>query len=83
MEIYNASQARENLFKIVEHVTLSHDPIYIISKKKKVVMIAEEDYEAMKETLYLCTIPGLKESIIKASKDEAEEFAEEIKWDEL
>ena len=83
MEIYTTSQARENLFKIVDRVTISHDPVYIVSKKKKVVLLSEEDYEAMKETLYLCSIPGMKESIIEASKGKKEDFVEEIKWDEL
>jgi antitoxin YefM len=83
MEIYTTSQAREKLFKIVEHVTMSHDPVYIVSKKKKVVILSEEDYEAMKETLYLSSIPGMKESLIKASKGKKEDFVEEINWDEL
>ena len=83
MEIYTTSQARENLFKIVDHALESHNPVYIISKKKKVVMIAEEDYEAMKETLYLTSIPGMRDSILKASKGKKEDFTSEIKWDEL
>lgn len=83
MEIYTTSQARNNLFKLVDYTASSHDPVYIVSKKGKAVLISEEDYEAMAETLYLSSIPGMKESIIKSSKAKKEDFTDEIKWDEL
>lgn len=50
MEIYTTSQARANLFKIVEQTNETHDPIFIVGKTKKAVLISEEDYKAMQET---------------------------------
>ena len=78
MDIYTTSQARTNLFKIVEHVNISHEPVYIVGKKNKAVIIAEEEYKALIETLYLTSIPGMKESIIAASKDSLEDYTDHL-----
>ena len=78
MDIYTTSQARTNLFKIVEHVSISHEPVYIVGKKNKAVIIAEEEYKALIETLYLTSIPGMKESIIAASKDSLEDYTDHL-----
>jgi prevent-host-death family protein len=53
MEIYTTSQARANLFQLVEHTNASHNPVYIVGKNSKAVLISEEDYREMIETLYL------------------------------
>lgn len=83
MEIYTTSQARANLFKLVEHTNDTHDPVYIVGKHNKAVLLAEEDYRAMLETLYITSIPGMKESILKASKDPLDEFSDKIDWDNV
>ncbi len=83
MNMYTTSQARANLFKIIDHASGAHEPIYIIGKKNKVVLIAEEDYRAMAETLYITSVPGLKDSILKASKEPIENFSDEINFDDV
>lgn len=83
MEFYNTSQARNNLFKIIDHVVASHEPTYIVGKQNKVVMIAEEDYRSLMETLHIISVPGLKESILEASKEPIEEFSETIDWENV
>lgn len=83
MEIYTTSQARANLFKIVSYTNQSHDPVYIVGKSNKAVIISEEDYRAMTETLYITSIPNLKDSILKASKEPIESFTEVIDWNEV
>lgn len=83
MEIYTTSQARANLFKLVDHTNKSHSPIYIVGKNKKAVLIAEEDYRAMIETLYLISIPGMKDSLINASKESTKDCVEEIDWENV
>ena len=65
MPIINASTARNNLFKIMEDAINTHDPIYITGKKGNVVLLSEEDYRSIQETLYLCSIPGMKEKLIE------------------
>lgn len=83
MNMYTTSQARANLFKIIDHAVQSHDPVYIIGKKNKVVLIAEEDYRAIAETLHITSVPGLKESILKASQEPIENFSDEIDFDNV
>lgn len=78
MNMYTTSQARANLFKIIDHAAESHEPVYIIGKKNKVVMMSEEDYRAIAETLYITSVPSLKDSILKMSKEPLENFSDEI-----
>ena len=83
MEIYTTSQARANLFKLLEYTVESHEPVYIVGKNKKGVLISEEDYRAMVETLYISSIPGMKDSILSASKESLEDFSDKIDWDNV
>ena len=83
MEIYTASQAQDNLIEIIDHVAQSHEPTYIVGERGKAVLIAESDYRAMMETLHLTSIPGMKDSIIRASKEPLEEFSEDIDWNNV
>ena len=78
MEIYTTSQARQELFKLVDSTSETHDPIYIVGKRNKAVLISEDDYRAMVETLYITSVPGMKESIIKAQKEPIKNFSEKI-----
>ena len=83
MEIYTTSQARANLFKLIEQTAQSHDPVYIVGKNNKAVLISEQDYRAMVETLYISSIPGMKESILQASQAPIESFSDKIDWDNV
>lgn len=78
MNTYTTSQARADLFKLIDNINETHDPIYIVGKRNKAVLIAEEDYRSMLETLYITSIPGMKESIIEENKKPLSDFAEEI-----
>jgi len=83
MEIYTTSQARANLFQLVDHAAESHNPVYIVGKKNKVVLIDEKDYQALIETLYIASIPGMKESILKARNEPIETYSDKIDWDNV
>ena len=83
MEIYTTSQARAELFKLVDTTNLTHDPIYIVGRRSKAVLIAEEDYRAMQETLHLMSVPGLKNSILVARQEPLNTCVESIDWDDL
>ena len=82
MDIYTTSQARANLFKIIDYVAASHDPVHIVGKNNKAVLISEEDYTSLIETLYITSIPGLKESIIRESKEPITSFSDTINLDD-
>lgn len=71
---YTASQAREKIFKIMDEVNLTHEPVYIKSKRNSVVVLAKEDYDGLQETLAIYSVPGLVQSILEASNSPSEEW---------
>jgi prevent-host-death family protein len=79
-KIMSASEARANIYKLMDETAESHEPIIITGKRNNVVMISEEDWRAIEETLYLNSIPGMAESIIEAMNAPDSEFSEEIEW---
>lgn len=78
MNIYTTIQAKNKLVKLVDDANQTHEPIYIIGKNHKAVLIAEDDYSAMVETLHIVSVPGLKESIIDMHGQPAHEYSEDI-----
>jgi antitoxin YefM len=69
MTIVTTTQAREQLFGLAKKSVKGHMPIKIRSKAGDVVLISEEDYESLLETLELLSTPGLRESICEARSD--------------
>lgn len=63
--IVKASDARENLFKLMETVIATNQPVTITGKCGNVVLLTEADYRSMKEAIYLCEIPGMLERLVK------------------
>ena len=70
----NASNFRKDMFKYLDQAIRYNEPINIVSKKGNVVLINEEEYRGILETLYIESIPGLKEEILAASKEEGVEL---------
>lgn len=77
MNIYSMSEARAKLFSLVEQVQASHEPVILKGKRTNAVILSQEDYEALQETLYLHSVPGLVPSILEASK---EPLKDAVKW---
>ena len=69
MDIHNASQARANLFKLLEQVNQESKPCIITSRKGDGVLISKDDWDSIQETLYLQSIPGFVESVKLAKID--------------
>lgn len=63
MSTITASQARSNLYRLIDEAALSHQPLLISGKRNNAVLVSEEDWSAMQETLFLLSIPGMRESI--------------------
>lgn len=82
MEIYTVSQASANLAQLTHKIGIHSEPIYIIGdgEKDKAVLISEKEYSGMIETLYLNSIPGLKESLIEADKEPLENCSKTLDW---
>jgi prevent-host-death family protein len=69
MTILNVSDARANLYRLIDQTSESHEPVIISGKRNNAVLISEEDWTAIQETLFLTSIPGMKESIIEGMKE--------------
>jgi antitoxin YefM len=80
MTTLTATEARKRLYSLVDEVKESHDPIQIVGKRSSAVLISEEDWRAIQESLYLTSIPGMRESIKKGLKTPIEECDEDVGW---
>ena len=78
--IMSASQVRADIYNLIDKTAQTHEPIIITGKRNNVVMISQEDWEAIQETLYLNSIPNLSKSIQDAIKADDSEFCENIEW---
>lgn len=80
MTILNATEARRNLYSLIDEVLESHEPIQIKGKRGSAVLISEEDWRSIQETLYLMSIPGMRESIVEGMNAPDSEFFRDIEW---
>jgi len=80
MPTITATEARKNLYRLLDEVSESHEPIQITGKRGNAVLISEDDWRAVQETLYLHSIPGMKESIIEGMKTSVDECNEDLDW---
>jgi antitoxin YefM len=80
MTTFSASEARKRFYKLVNEVKETHEPVQIIGRKNSAILIAEEDWRAIQETLYLISIPGMRKSIKEGLNTPIEETSEEPGW---
>ncbi len=80
MTTITASEARANLYRLIDEAASSHKPLVISGKRNKAVLISEEDWEAIQETLFLLSIPGMRESIREGMETNVDECSEDPGW---
>jgi len=80
MTVLTASAARACLYKLVDQANDRHEPIQITGKRSNAVLVSEEDWRAIQETLHLLAIPGMRESIRKGLETPVEKCADNLKW---
>ena len=80
MKTISVTKARSNLYKLLDEVTESHEPIHITGKRVNAVLISEDDWRAIEETLYLLSISGMRNSIRKGLAAPVDECSEEPGW---
>ncbi len=80
MTTFTASQARINLYRLLDEASLAHQPILITGKRHNAVLVSEEDWRAIQETLYLLSIPGMRESVKKGMTTPIKDCAEDLNW---
>ncbi|MBK5930494.1 type II toxin-antitoxin system Phd/YefM family antitoxin [Halochromatium salexigens] len=75
-----AIEASSNLYRLIDETAESHQPIVIMGKRNKAVLVSEEDWSAIQETLYLLSVPGMRESIRGGMETPVDECDEELDW---
>ena len=79
-KVMSASQARANIYKLIDETAQNHEPVLITGKRNNVVMLSQEDWNAIEETLYLNSIPKLAKSIQDSMNASDDEYSENIEW---
>ncbi|AKJ94562.1 antitoxin [Thioalkalivibrio versutus] len=80
MTAITASEARANLYRLIDETADSHQPLLITGKRNKAVLISEEDWTAVQETLHLLSTPGMRESIRKGMETPMDECSRNLDW---
>lgn len=80
MTTVNVTEARANLYKLIDDAIASHEPVVITGKRGNAVLLAEDDWNAINETLYLLSVPGMRESILEGMQESLEESSNELEW---
>jgi antitoxin YefM len=80
MTTLTASQAREQLYKLLDMTATEHAPIQITGKRNNAVLVSEEDWRSMQETLYLLSIPGMRDSIREGLKTPVGKCKTKLAW---
>jgi antitoxin YefM len=80
MSTLNATEARSKLYALIDEAQETHKPILITGKRGNAVLLAEEDWNAISETLYLVSIPGMRESIHKGLVTDLTETDQTLDW---
>ena len=80
MSTINVTTARSNLYLLIDQVSEESRPVRIAGQRSTAVLVSEEDWEAIQETLYLQAIPGMVDSIRQAREESVEAASEELDW---
>lgn len=80
MKTITDEQAQSDLPRLLEQAASSHEPVQINGKYASAVLVAEEDWRSIEETLYLLSIPGMRESIREGMQMPLEQCASELPW---
>ena len=80
MKTISASEARTNLYKLIDETAVTSEPVQITGKRADAVLVSISDWQAIQETLYLVSIPGMRKSIRAGMKTPLKECLESLDW---
>ena len=80
MTILNATEARSKLYNWIDEIAETHQPIIITGKRKNAVLLSEEDWNSINETLFLLSIPGMRESIREGMNESLDDCEKKLDW---
>ena len=81
MKSLNVTQARKDIYRLIESVHNRHEPVQITGKNNNIVLVSEEDWKSVNETLYLLSIQGMRQSIVEGMATPVDECAEKLSGD--
>jgi len=80
MKTVTATEARKTLYRLLDEVAVTSEPIQITGRRAAAVLLSENDWRSIEETLHLLSIPGMRESIREGMETPLEECVEELDW---
>ena len=80
MTTLNATEARSKLYALIDETTDTHQPIVITGKRGNAILLAEDDWKAINETLHLLSVPGMRESIQEGMAANLDDCDQELDW---
>jgi len=80
MQTLSASSARTNLYRLIDEAASSHQPVVITGKRANAVLVSQEDWSAIQETLFLVSIPNMRESIREGINTPVSELKTQLDW---
>jgi antitoxin YefM len=80
MRTVTATHARNNLYKLIDETAKISEPIHISGKRTNAVLLSEDDWRDIEETLYLVSIPKMREKIIKGMKTPVDKCSNKLPW---
>jgi antitoxin YefM len=80
MTTITATEARKLLYKLLDDVSSSHEPVQITGKRGNAVLVSQEDWDSVQETLYLVSIPGMRDSILAGMAAPTAELEDKLDW---
>lgn len=80
MTTITATEARANLYRLMDAAAESHEPVVITGKRTRAVLVSEADWNAMQETLFLLSTPGMRESIREGMETPVEDCSDVLDW---
>lgn len=80
MSLLTVAEAGSKLSDLIDETVFSHKPVIIKGEKSNAVLISEDDWESVQETLYLLSVPGMRESVREGLNAKIDECEEELDW---
>jgi prevent-host-death family protein len=80
MTTITATEARKKLYRLLDELSESHAPLHISGKRNGAVLVSEQDWRSIQETLHLLSIPGMRESIVEGLRTPVEKCSKELRW---
>jgi prevent-host-death family protein len=80
MSTMTASEARSKLYRLIDQAAESHKPIRITGKRNSAVLVSEEDWASVQETMFLLSIPNMRETLVEGMETPVDELKAELDW---